>query len=88
MNKYTFHIGTERITPSYTEVHVNAPTMGRAWKIIEKEFPWKGITLKFINDVPYVPKEDNTYYPPTAEDRYWNAVTTYSERHSDHGSDW
>ena len=54
--KYTFHINTERITPPYNKVHVEASTKKRAWEIIESNFPWKGITLAAINDVPCTPE--------------------------------
>jgi len=85
MNKYTFHVYTERVSPPYNEVHVNAPTKGRAWKIIEAEFPWKGISLGAINDVPYVEEEEpDTYCPPDPEEQYWANVATWNERHS-HG---
>lgn len=85
MNIYTFHINTERITPPYEVVNVKAPTQGRAWKQIESAFPWKGISLKFINDVPYIPEpEEDEYCPADPEERYWNAAATYAERHSNY----
>ena len=89
MNIYTFHINTERITPPYEVVHVKAPTQSRAWKQIESEFTWKDITLKFINDVPYVPEpEDYECGPTDPEERYWAAVTTWAERHSTIDEGW
>lgn len=89
MNIYTFHINTERVTPSFTVCHIKAHTQDRAWKQIESEFPLKGITLKFINDVPYVPEpEDDSYCPPDPEERYWAAVTTWAERHSTIDEGW
>ena len=86
MNKYTFHINTERVNPSYKEVYVNASTIGRARKIIEAQFPWKGITLAAINDVPYMEREElDSYCPPEPEEKYWSDVTAWFERHC--GSD-
>lgn len=86
MNKYTFHINSERISVPPTVVNVNATTLGRAWKQVEQAFPWKGIFLRFINDVPYVPEEDNddtnTYYGMDPEEKYWAAAATYAERNS------
>ena len=83
MNEYTFHVYTERVSPPYNKVHVKAPTMGRAWNIIEANFPWKGIRLGAINDIPYVEEEKpDTYCPLDPEEKYWSAVATCNERFS------